>query len=114
MTSNALKSVSNSSSWSFAALYKCVVYLSQPWDLEVLRYIEDCLEEEEDNCSDVSDRYQSSDDSKSWRSLDINLDYMAYVKRAESITSPAANSKITNNEHDAQVITPYILLYWLS
>ena len=82
--------------WAYPALYMTLSYLCHPWDVEDVYLppeepIEDLADTEvasvHENTS--SENKQGSEDSRSQRSLDINLDYMAYVKRTESLSSPA-------------------------
>ena len=101
MSSEALKSNSSAPSWAYTALHKCIVYLCQPWDLEEVAFPPELVEDppdEVDDGSELSDHHLSSDDSRSLRSLEINLDYMAYVKRTDSIPSPTAKPRLVDNE----------------
>lgn len=91
----SLKSDSDATSWAFRALYKSVVFLCQPWDAEESASFpgfyttSDSINGDEDDVVSVQESVSSnrtaSDDTKSQRSLDINLDYMAYVKKTESL-----------------------------
>jgi len=77
------------------------MYLCQPWDMEEIslppHLAEDTLNEEESG-SEMSDFHQSSDDSRSFQSLEINFDYMAYVKRTDTLASPNAKPRLVNGE----------------
>lgn len=91
----SLKSDGDATSWAFRALYKSVMFLCQPWDAEESAsypgyYVtSDSINGDEDDVVSVQESIGSnktaSDDTKSQRSLDINLDYMAYVKKTESL-----------------------------
>ena len=95
-TNDELKSDSQSPSWAYTALHRCVVYMCQPWDVDEPRceFVED-VDSSSIHESVASDQ-QQSDDARSQQSIDINdinLDYMAYVKRTDSIPSPTNKAK---------------------